>query len=405
MDKARATKRIQREMIELSKNPSKHWKVMPVDEDFFEWHFTIRGPSGSDFEDGRYHGRICLPVNYPFAPPSIMLLTPNGRFEVNTKICLSASNYHPELWQPAWGIRTILEALRSFFPTPAEGALGSLDWPSHVRKQIAKEETGKWHCAVCNATNDEILPLLPLEDEDEASASSPVPHLPAESDGGADRGSAGDAAVPPVEAKIVFSAPAPASAAATDAAETPAASPSPPAVASMSTTTTTAAAPAAATAAPSPVIPAPSSATPSVSKAPTQVPASAPAAGAAPGASSSTTSRPDETPVRDVRPANNAGGLGMDQPSSSSSAPSGAAVAGAGGAIHRDGDAGEASGSSGEARRRRQQRVDRPIIMQLLPAKPQDKREATLYIIDILLLCTASLIGYFAYDIFKKPPF
>lgn len=27
---------------------------------------------------------------------------PNGRFETNTKICLSISNYHPEHWQPSW---------------------------------------------------------------------------------------------------------------------------------------------------------------------------------------------------------------------------------------------------------------------------------------------------------------
>ena len=63
-------------------------------------------------------------MNYPFAPPQIMLLTPNGRFEISKKICLSMSNYHPELWQPAWGLRTMIEALRSFFPSPPEGALG-----------------------------------------------------------------------------------------------------------------------------------------------------------------------------------------------------------------------------------------------------------------------------------------
>lgn len=54
-----------------------------------------------------------------------MFLTPSGRFETNTKVCLSFSAYHPELWQPAWGIRLILEALISFLPTPADGAIGT----------------------------------------------------------------------------------------------------------------------------------------------------------------------------------------------------------------------------------------------------------------------------------------
>jgi ubiquitin-conjugating enzyme E2 J1 len=51
-----------------------------------EWHCTLRGPPGTDFEAGLYHLRILLPAEYPFRPPSIMLLTPNGRFELNTKV-------------------------------------------------------------------------------------------------------------------------------------------------------------------------------------------------------------------------------------------------------------------------------------------------------------------------------
>ena len=51
-----------------------------------EWHCTLRGPAGTDFEAGLYHFRIWLPAAYPFRPPNIMLLTPNGRFELNTKV-------------------------------------------------------------------------------------------------------------------------------------------------------------------------------------------------------------------------------------------------------------------------------------------------------------------------------
>ena len=97
-------------------------------------HFTIRGADGTDFEGGLYHGRILLPTDYPFKPPNIIFLNPSGRFEAGVKVCLSFSAHHPELWQPAWGIRLILEALISFLPTPADGAIGSLDWSSNERK-------------------------------------------------------------------------------------------------------------------------------------------------------------------------------------------------------------------------------------------------------------------------------
>ena len=31
-------------------------------------------------------------------PPSLMLVTPSGRFQPNTKLCLSMTDFHPESW-------------------------------------------------------------------------------------------------------------------------------------------------------------------------------------------------------------------------------------------------------------------------------------------------------------------
>jgi ubiquitin-conjugating enzyme E2 J1 len=128
-------------------------------------HFTIRGADGTDFEGGIYHGRILLPPEYPFKPPHIILLTPSGRFETSTKVCLSFSAYHPELWQPAWGIRLILEALISFLPTPADGAVGALDWSSVERKRLAAKSVN-YLCPTCGKTAD----LLPKIDESKKSS-------------------------------------------------------------------------------------------------------------------------------------------------------------------------------------------------------------------------------------------
>lgn len=157
-------KRIKADIRELAQNPSSSLPALvfatayfmrrekccpgcyiaaPVEDNLFLWHFTVRGPADTDFAGGIYHGRISLPPEYPFKPPSIMLLTPNGRFETNKKICLSLTAHHPEHWQPAWGIRTILEALVAFragadsinvcetmfilrfFPTPADSSIGT----------------------------------------------------------------------------------------------------------------------------------------------------------------------------------------------------------------------------------------------------------------------------------------
>jgi ubiquitin-conjugating enzyme E2 J1 len=146
---------------ELALDPSDQYYAAPLENDMFEWHFTIRGAEGTDFEGGIYHGRILLPAEYPYKPPHIVFLTPSGRFETNTKVCLSFSAFHPELWQPAWGIRLILEALISFLPTPGDGAIGALDYKPEERRRLAKKSQS-FSCPTCGP----VAKLLPKLDPD-----------------------------------------------------------------------------------------------------------------------------------------------------------------------------------------------------------------------------------------------
>ncbi len=129
---------------------------MPLDSDLFEWHFTLRGVPNSSYADGLYHGRISLPPNYPLRPPSFRFVTPSGRFEVNREICLSISGHHEETWQPAWGLRTALVALRSFMETDPRGQLGGVDASDAVRRRLAAESRD-WRCPACAKTNAEIM--------------------------------------------------------------------------------------------------------------------------------------------------------------------------------------------------------------------------------------------------------
>jgi len=154
---AQSISRILREYREIKSELNPYWCAFPLDEaEPYEWHFTIRGPADSDFSGGVFHGRVVLPRDYPFGPPSVMMLTQNGRFEIGKKVCLSASNYHPELWQPAWGLRTMLDALHAFFPTPGEGALHSLDWPAEVRHKCSVDSLD-WVCPTCNISNSDLV--------------------------------------------------------------------------------------------------------------------------------------------------------------------------------------------------------------------------------------------------------
>ena len=104
----------------MCENKSAFVYAQPTEDDQFIWHFTIRGPLDSDYEGGLYHGIIELPSQYPFKPPKIMLLSPSGRFQPKTDICLSFTDYHPESWQPAWTISNILHGIVSYMPVDEE---------------------------------------------------------------------------------------------------------------------------------------------------------------------------------------------------------------------------------------------------------------------------------------------
>lgn len=147
-----------REAQELSASPSPDYTAAPIESDLFEWHFTLRGPPNSPYADGLYHGRIVLPATYPLRPPSFRFLTPSGRFEANREICLSISGHHEETWQPAWGVRTALVALRSFMETDPKGQLGGLDTSDAVRRTLAAQSRA-WKCSGgCGGrANEEVM--------------------------------------------------------------------------------------------------------------------------------------------------------------------------------------------------------------------------------------------------------
>ncbi|KAL9640817.1 MAG: hypothetical protein Q9164_000052 [Protoblastenia rupestris] len=155
--KSPTIRRILKEAHELRAHPDPTLHAAPLESNLFEWHFTLRGPPSTVYGKGTYHGRVILPPSYPLRPPSFRFLTPSGRFEVNREICLSISGHHEETWQPAWGIRTALWALRAFMEGDAKGQVGGMEMPKVERERLA-EESRAWRCAGCGGrSNEEIL--------------------------------------------------------------------------------------------------------------------------------------------------------------------------------------------------------------------------------------------------------
>ena len=70
-------------------------------------HPKVAEPKRRGRSIARYHGKVVFPNDYPFKPPSIFMLTPNGRFETGRRLCLSMSDFHPESWVPAWSVAAL----------------------------------------------------------------------------------------------------------------------------------------------------------------------------------------------------------------------------------------------------------------------------------------------------------
>lgn len=113
------------------------FRVFPLEDNFLEWHFTILGPSDSPYSGGLYHGRLQFPPDYPFSPPNLYFSTTSGRFQTGAKICLSVTGFHPEHWQPAWGPRTMLMAIREHFTVEDAAAIGYVSMDARDRRILA----------------------------------------------------------------------------------------------------------------------------------------------------------------------------------------------------------------------------------------------------------------------------
>ena len=131
-----AATRLRKELANLKKDPPPGVIAEPKESDILTWFYALRGPPETPYEGGMYVGKLVFPSQYPMKPPSILMLTPSGRFQVNTRICMSMSDFHPESWNPMWSVASILQGVVSFMSSE-ELTTGGLKCPDGERKRLA----------------------------------------------------------------------------------------------------------------------------------------------------------------------------------------------------------------------------------------------------------------------------
>lgn len=109
--------RLKNEIKNLEKDRESYYQVIQDENNQFEFYFLLRGATDTAYKGGYYIGKIVLPKDYPTSPGEFYMLTPSGRFQTNSKICLTNSSYHKESWSPMWNIKNMVIGFVSVFLT------------------------------------------------------------------------------------------------------------------------------------------------------------------------------------------------------------------------------------------------------------------------------------------------
>jgi len=112
-----ATRRITKEIADLSKDAPENCSAGPRGEDIYKWDATIMGPTDTPYVGGVFNMEIHFPSDYPFKPPKVQFLTKiyHPNISSNGAICLDILK---EQWSPALTVSKVLLSICSLLSDP-----------------------------------------------------------------------------------------------------------------------------------------------------------------------------------------------------------------------------------------------------------------------------------------------
>ena len=138
--------RLQNEVKYLKQDKSHCYQIIQDEDDKFLFYFLLRGNDDSHYKGGYYLGKIIVPLDYPRSDALYYMLTPNGRFQTNTKICLSHSRF-VALWNDMKSIgSSIAEFYWTFLNDDTRGI-------SHIKETSDQRKIKADSSALYNQTN------------------------------------------------------------------------------------------------------------------------------------------------------------------------------------------------------------------------------------------------------------
>jgi len=124
-------KRLQQDLRTIQNEPIEGVYVELNNDNFFDWRIYFEGPKGTPFENGIYEAKLKFPIEYPYAPPELIILSKFYHPNVypDGKVCLSVLHSPgtdplnpgetPEMrWLPIHTVSSILQCFLSILDHP-----------------------------------------------------------------------------------------------------------------------------------------------------------------------------------------------------------------------------------------------------------------------------------------------
>ncbi len=91
--------------------------VQPKDDKLTKWTGYIKGPTGTPYENGKFHFTLDISNNYPMNPPKLHFTTKiwHPNFDTDGEICLDILKHN---WTPALSIEKVLISVISLLNDP-----------------------------------------------------------------------------------------------------------------------------------------------------------------------------------------------------------------------------------------------------------------------------------------------
>ncbi|RUP46716.1 ubiquitin-conjugating enzyme/RWD-like protein [Jimgerdemannia flammicorona] len=132
-----ALKRIQKELVELTRNPPTGVSAEPIEEDLFHWqgngppHCNQEGSletSSSVYRGGTFKLDIVFSPDYPFKPPQVKFTTRIYHPNIDEEGAICVGLLKTDVWKPATKIVQVLMAIAFLLdnPNPDDALVASI---------------------------------------------------------------------------------------------------------------------------------------------------------------------------------------------------------------------------------------------------------------------------------------